>query len=92
MADKQKKRVRAVQDLTGWKYQFCLFLVRQLGQDAVLEALADGDCAGPMRRSPEVARALNERAKAAQREGTTHTKKGLAAEPHPPDVPENESP
>jgi hypothetical protein len=65
VSDKNKKRIRAIQDLTGWKYQFTLFLVRQLGADEVFQALADERRGGDPPLAA-IADALNERARRAQ--------------------------
>jgi hypothetical protein len=39
MTDKHKKRVRDVQDQTGWSYMQCKFLVEQLGYGQVTEEI-----------------------------------------------------
>ena len=62
MTDKSKKVVRDIQRRTGWKYTFCLFLVQQLGYEAVSQAVDDNE--GTMEALGDT---LHARAKAAER-------------------------
>lgn len=86
MADKAKRRIRTIQDLTGWPYQFCLFLCRGLGADAVLAALAAERPGGDAPLS-EISRQLNERAKAA---GRVASNQGVSIMPTEPTKPTQE--
>ena len=62
MADKKKKLVRDVQNRTGWKYSFCLFLVDNLGYEEVSRCIDDN-----VSSMESLGDGLNERAKEAQK-------------------------
>jgi len=66
MTDKKKKVVRDIQDRTGWKYQFCLFIVTQLGYEYVSKAVDDLE--DKKETKEQLSNRLNKEAKTAQKQ------------------------
>ena len=66
MTNKAKRKVRDIQDQTGWKYTFCQFLVSELGYAVVSEAV-DACPLGDRKAYETLGDQLNEKARAAQK-------------------------